>query len=332
MLLSPEKLPRVAVLVLAVGCALVAAPLIGPIIVGAWIAHIVQPLVLRLSRGLGGRRRAAAAVTTVLLLATLALLAGAVVLLFSSVIELAPGLEDALTNGDIMAWLEAAAPADATGWLAIGTEYFGDALVAVITTIGASLHLVTQMLVLVTAIYGFVAYDAELRTWLGEAAPDAMPAARRLADAFYETGRGLLVGAGLTALAQGVVATAIFAAIGVPQYAVFGMLTGIASLLPVVGTMLVWAPLAAVLIANGRIQTGVLVVLGGAVVSVIDNLLRPAMSRYAQLRMSYPVLLVSTIAGAEALGTWGLLLGPLVVRVAVEAVDIVRERNRVVVP
>ena len=65
----------------------------------------------------------------------------------------------------------------------------------------------------------------------------------RLAAAFVETGRGLIVGAGLTSLLQASLATVLFAALGVPR-AIVGALTFVASIVPAVGTSVVWLPVA----------------------------------------------------------------------------------------
>jgi predicted PurR-regulated permease PerM len=65
----------------------------------------------------------------------------------------------------------------------------------------------------------------------------------------------------------------------------------------------------------------------GVVVSVADNFVRPLLSRHANLDLPAYLLFVSMLGGIVVFGTWGLLAGPLFVRLAVEALRLGRERQ-----
>ncbi len=65
----------------------------------------------------------------------------------------------------------------------------------------------------------------------------------------------------------------------------------------------------------------------GLFVSVVDNLLRPLFARYADLAMNSLVLFVSMLGGIVVFGAWGLLLGPLLVRWAIEGLSMLREQR-----
>jgi predicted PurR-regulated permease PerM len=81
---------------------------------------------------------------------------------------------------------------------------------------------------------------------------------------------------------------------------------------------------------NGR-PIAALVLLGvGAFISLADNLLRPVLARHARLQLPTFVVLVSMLGGIAAFGAWGLMLGPLFVRLAVEGLSILREKPGVV--
>ncbi|MEO8877725.1 MAG: AI-2E family transporter, partial [Polyangiaceae bacterium] len=143
-----------------------------------------------------------------------------------------------------------------------------------------------------------------------------------------ETGRGLLVGVGLTGLVQGVIATVAYFALGVPRALVLGLLTCLASVIPSVGTALVWVPIAIGLGLSGRTgSAAILVGIGVLVIGTIDNVLRPVFSRFGKLELPSFVLLVSIFGGLALFGTWGFLLGPLLVRLAKEALIISREER-----
>jgi predicted PurR-regulated permease PerM len=59
-----------------------------------------------------------------------------------------------------------------------------------------------------------------------------------------------------------------------------------------------------------------------AVIGSVDNLARPWLARRGQLKLPSYVLLIAMFGGVELIGGWGLILGPLVVRLAKEAIAI----------
>src|SRR5690606_329221 len=106
-----------------------------------------------------------------------------------------------------------------------------------------------------------------------------------------------------------------------------GMLTLIFSVVPAIGTALVWVPVAAGLFLTGQ-EAGaiVLLVIGVAVIGTIDNIARPYLARRGKLLLPTYVVLLALFGGVERMGAWGLMLGPLIVRLVKEAVVIRTER------
>jgi predicted PurR-regulated permease PerM len=88
----------------------------------------------------------------------------------------------------------------------------------------------------------------------------------------------------------------------------------------------VWVPVSAGLaLAGHRVHAAILFVVGLAVISTIDNVLRPWLARLGRLRLPMVVVFLSMIGGLRLIGGWGLLLGPLLVRLGVEARAIARD-------
>jgi predicted PurR-regulated permease PerM len=133
-----------------------------------------------------------------------------------------------------------------------------------------------------------------------------------------DVGRHVLVGTVLTGLAQGALAAFGYWATGTPQPGFFGALTAVASLVPAVGTLLVWAPLGAYLVATGHPVAGVCELVYGALVVVgfSDYILRPKLVGDEE---AVPALLtfVALFGGIEVFGLIGLVLGPVIVTLAV---------------
>jgi predicted PurR-regulated permease PerM len=89
----------------------------------------------------------------------------------------------------------------------------------------------------------------------------------------------------------------------------------------------VWAPLTLGLALAGRMGEAAAVLVLGCVIAVADNFIRPMLSRHAHLDLPTFLLFVAMLGGIGMFGTWGLLLGPLFVRLGVEALRIGRERH-----
>jgi predicted PurR-regulated permease PerM len=141
---------------------------------------------------------------------------------------------------------------------------------------------------------------------------------RALLDEFRKTGRTVLLGTVLTGIAQGILAGLGYLITGVPEAAFFGALTAAASIVPVIGTFVVWFPLGVYLLLTGHVALGVVELTYGAliVVGVSDYVLRPRLVG-GHGEVPSLVTLVALIGGIEAFGIIGLLLGPVVVALAV---------------
>jgi predicted PurR-regulated permease PerM len=180
------------------------------------------------------------------------------------------------------------------------------------------------------AAYAFLADGPSMSNWFQEHLPISRKNFRRYEAAFAEISRGLVVGVGLTAIIQGSAATVAYLALGIPRAIVLGVLTAAGSLIPSVGTVLVWGPVAAGLAMTGDWTRAVIMAfIGVFIIGLVDNLLRPMLSRYGNVQLPTFVLVISMFGGLATIGVWGLLLGPILVRLAVEAVSIERDTRSV---
>ncbi|MGH7351005.1 MAG: AI-2E family transporter [Candidatus Methylomirabilales bacterium] len=135
----------------------------------------------------------------------------------------------------------------------------------------------------------------------------------RLVEHLAAVTRAVVVGLLVTSIVQGTLVGIAFVIIGLPSPIVFGVLAAVVSLLPLVGTALVWAPAALALAMQGRWGAATfLAVWGAAVVSAADNFIRPLLiSGRAQIA-TLPVFL-GLLGGVVAFGAIGLFLGPVLV-------------------
>ena len=120
----------------------------------------------------------------------------------------------------------------------------------------------------------------------------------------------------MVALIQGTAGGFVFWVMGISAPVLWGLATGLSSLLPVVGTALVWVPHAIWLFAAGEVwRGGLMVVLGTCVISGVDNLLRPVLIT-TQSHLNLLLVFMGVVGGAAAFGAVGLILGPVLLSVA----------------
>jgi predicted PurR-regulated permease PerM len=312
----------VTVAVLGAAAALVLLALWVPLVLAAWIADLVRPLVRRLERALGGRRAAAGALTVLVVLAVLVPVVTGAVVLADRVREI---VTDALHAGTPESALR---DVIASGRLELVKEH-GAAIWRIAFRLwSASVGVVVGVAVFVVALYGFSVGGARFYRWIARGLPIGSRVRRRIVGAFRETGRGLLVGTGGTALVQGAVAGIAYAALGVTNPITLGLLTGLGSVVPGVGTAIVWVPVAVGLALTGHlVRAGILLALGFGVIATVDNVLRPWLARLGRLQLPALVVFIAMMGGWRLIGGWGLILGPLLIRLGAEALSIASGRR-----
>lgn len=130
---------------------------------------------------------------------------------------------------------------------------------------------------------------------------------------FYEVTMATVQGVLAVAIVQGILVGIAFAVLGLPNAIVWGTVTAIASVLPLVGSALVWVPAAIVLFATNHVGQAIgLTLFGAIVVGNIDNVMRAVVSK--RVGNLHPLTtLLGAFAGIEYIGLIGVLLGPLAI-------------------
>jgi len=310
---------------------LVVAPFLPWVVLSLWLGLYARRIHEPVARRLGGRSGMAAVLTVSLLLVVAAPIAIVVTSIGFDVAALVRRLIESdqaqavlvqLVQGDGSESTTDAKEALHSGQGAIHLLMAqGDRAWAIARQVaGAAAHFVIGLLVMVTGMYGVLVNGRGWYAWLEKHAPIAPAHLARYGAAFTETGRGLwfgIVGAGMI---QSIVATIAYLVIGVPSALALGMLTLLFSVIPAVGTALVWVPVTAGLALTGRTGAAIaLGVVGVTLISTVDNFARPYLARRGQLQLPTWAVLIAMFGGIELIGGWGLLLGPLALRLAKEA-------------
>jgi predicted PurR-regulated permease PerM len=133
----------------------------------------------------------------------------------------------------------------------------------------------------------------------------------RLFDRFILVARATVKGTLVVAAVQGALGGVLFWIVGLPAPVLWAVVMAVLSLLPVIGTVLVWGPGAIYLLSVGDIAGGIIVLVGGFfVVGLVDNVLRPVLVARDTQMPDYLVLL-ATLGGLAKFGLSGFVLGPM---------------------
>jgi predicted PurR-regulated permease PerM len=193
--------------------------------------------------------------------------------------------------------------------------------------LGHSIVVITQLVFLLFILF-FLFRDRALalsfaRSLLPLRDDEATELLTRVDDTIKATALGRLAIAAI----QGVLAGLAYWVLGVPGIMLWAFTTCAFAMIPAVGAVFVWAPIAVFLGLSGHWgKAALLAIWGGGIVSLIDNILYPIFVG-ARLRAHTVTVLLSIIGGVSLFGVTGIILGPVSFTVAATLLDIWRARS-----
>ncbi len=153
-----------------------------------------------------------------------------------------------------------------------------------------------------------------------------LPLSNEEADKMFErvgsTIAATVNGSLTVALVQAILAGVVYLLLGVPGAVLWGSVTFLMALVPVLGTFLVWSPIALWLALTGSLaKAAFLIGWGGLVVGSVDNFLYPYLVG-GKLRLHTVPTFFSVLGGISLFGPAGLILGPMAIAIAIALFDV----------
>ena len=135
---------------------------------------------------------------------------------------------------------------------------------------------------------------------------------RYLLSKFAEVSRATIKGTLVVGIIQGTIGGITFSLLGIESAIFWGVVMTLLSILPAIGSALVWVPAAIYLITSGFLMKGIiLIVIGILVIGMVDNILRPILVG-RDTKMPDYLILLSTLGGIAMIGISGFILGPVI--------------------
>ena len=133
------------------------------------------------------------------------------------------------------------------------------------------------------------------------------------------------IGIPLLALIQGLIAWVGYVSFGVPNAFLSAFMTGLCSMVPIVGTMVIWIPIGIYFAVIGLWGKAIGIILFGAIfISQSDNLIRFIIQK--KLANTHPLITISgVVIGLPLFGFMGIIFGPLLVSLFLLFLDMFRK-------
>ena len=198
----------------------------------------------------------------------------------------------------------------------IGTSAFG--------LIGTATRLALNLTISLFGLYYLLLRPGETWQAVRPYIPFSAENAELLRQRFRNVTVSTVVGTGLVAVIQGVMVGLGFWAAGLANALFWGVVTVVLSILPVVGSALVWGPGVIALAIGGQYGWAIALALWGILaVGNVDYIVRPIVfRRWANI---HPIVtLLGALAGVPYFGILGLLIGPLALSYFFELIGMYR--------
>jgi predicted PurR-regulated permease PerM len=191
--------------------------------------------------------------------------------------------------------------------------------------LGTTFNVVTTLLIMYFVLYFMLAESLNMEDTLYEYTPLKEENTDRLGLEIKNMVLSNAVGIPLLAVVQGLVCVLGYWIFGIDDFLFWGVVTGFMGMIPVVGTTIVWVPLAIYLIVNGNTGSGIgLIIYGAVVVGSVDNVFRFLwQKKFADV---HPLITVfGVLIGVSLFGFVGLIFGPLLISMFILLLKIYRD-------
>ena len=193
--------------------------------------------------------------------------------------------------------------------------------------VAKSLSILSQTGAMLLALFFFLRDGESILAGVGRVLPLSDAEMNKLLARVNTTILAAVYGRVFIGFVQGTLGGLIFALVGLPAAVFWGAVMSFLSILPMLGSFIVWIPACIYLLLTGHWVSAVIVAVWGvAVINPVDNILYPVLVG-SRVGLHSLVLFVAFVGGLIAFGPAGLVLGPIVVAVACGLADVWRERQ-----
>jgi predicted PurR-regulated permease PerM len=174
-----------------------------------------------------------------------------------------------------------------------------------------------MLFIFLYTMFFFLVDGERILGWIMRFLPLRPEDGEAMLERFTSVTRATLKGVAVIGILQGILTGAAFAVIGIPSAIFWGTVTAVMSLVPGIGTAIVWLPASIILATSRHYGEAIgLFVFCSLVVGGLDNFLRPRLVGQ-DTRMHELMILFGTLGGIMMFGVAGIIIGPIVAALVV---------------
>ncbi len=343
-MLDPDRFRRLFILILALSISAVFFQMIRgfalAVLLAGIFAGMTYPLFCRLTRWFRGRKKLASIVTIFVVLVLIILPVTAFLgIVAAQALEIAQGVAPWVERQiaqpseierrlNEIPFVQALAPYH-DHIAAKLAEFAGKVGTFLVNSVAAGTRgtavFFFQLFVMLYAMFFFLLDGKTLLNKILYLMPMTTEQEMKMVDRFTSVARATIKGTLIIGIVQGGLAGLAFGVVGIKGAAFWGTVMAVLSIIPGVGTALVWVPAVVYLAAIGRFSAAILLFIWcAAVVGTVDNLLRPWLVG-KDTKMPDLLILLGTLGGLLLFGATGIIIGPIVAALFVTVWEIYGE-------
>lgn len=185
-------------------------------------------------------------------------------------------------------------------------------------------NFITNLILMFFVLYYMLFHGRKMENYINDFIPLKNKNRQILSNETDLMIRANAIGIPLLAIIQGLVGSLGYFVFGIKEYGVWAFLTGVASLIPIIGTGLIWVPLTVFLFVSGHTLQGVgLGIYSLAILTNVDYVARITLLR--KIGDVHPLITIfGVIVGLSLFGFLGLVFGPLLISYFILLIKIYR--------
>jgi predicted PurR-regulated permease PerM len=191
--------------------------------------------------------------------------------------------------------------------------------------LGGVVSIIAQMFFVIFTMYYFFKDGEQIYAVLR----NALPLERRQAESVMTRTREVIdasvYGVLSIAIIQGVLGGLAFWVLGLPSAIIWAVVMTFLSMIPMLGSFVVWLPAAIYLAVTGHWTKALILVLWGTlVIGTVDNFLRPMLVG-SRTRLHELLIFFAVLGGLSVFGVLGVVLGPVVVAITLAVFEVLQK-------
>jgi predicted PurR-regulated permease PerM len=177
--------------------------------------------------------------------------------------------------------------------------------------IGGTMSTLGNIFIMFFVLYFMLVQTLEIETWLRKNVPFNNSNVNKILNESRNLIVSNAIGVPIVAILQGITGLLGYFIFGVQDFLFFGILTSICSIIPVVGSMIIWVPIMLFQLSIGNTWQGIAIGLWGfLLIGSVDNVARFVLQK--KMANVHPLITIfGVLIGINIFGFLGIIFGPI---------------------